>query len=213
MGKEGYPAICMSQLAARAYCKWLSAKTGRYYRLPTEAEWEYACRAGTTTAYSFGDDPDKLDDYGWYFDNSEDTEGYHKVGQMKPNPWGLYDMHGNACEWVLDQYFADYYKQFAGKTARRPLAVPAERDPRVARGGCWDDDPEKLRSAARFPSHRDWRMQDPQIPNSIWYNTEVYCPGIRLVRPLAVPDEEEAKLYEPNSEVIKEYKEAQAGKE
>ncbi len=211
MGKEGYPAICMTQLAARVYCKWLSAKTGRYYRLPTEAEWEYAARAGTDTAYSFGDDPEKLGDYAWHFENSDD--GYHKIGQKKPNPWGLYDMHGNVSEWVLDQYIPDYYKQLAGKTATCPLAAPTTEYPRVTRGGCWDDDPEKLRSAVRTGSSEDWKMQDPQIPKSIWYTTEVYCPGFRIVRPLKTPDAEEAKLYEPDIEIIKEYAEAQAGKE
>ena len=140
MGKEGYPAICMTQLAAKTYCKWLSAKTGRYYRLPTEAEWEYACRAGTKTAYSFGDDPAKLGEYAWYFDNSEDK--YHKVGKKKPNPWGLHDMHGNVAEWTLDQYIPDYYQQFAGKTDQERLGRFRRRlYPQAVRGGSWDDDP------------------------------------------------------------------------
>jgi len=211
MGKDGYPAICMTQLAARTYCKWLSAKTGRFYRLPTEAEWEYACRAGTTTAYSFGDDPKDLDDYAWHFENSED--GYHKVGLKKPNPWGLYDIHGNVAEWVTDQYVPDFYQQFTDKLAKGPVAPAVDLYPRVARGGCWDDDPDKLRSAARAASSKDWKMQDPQIPQSIWYLTEVYCPGIRVVRPLKVPSVEEAKLYEPDYSVIEQYKKDQAGKE
>ena len=211
MGKSGYPAICMTQLAARMYCKWLSAKTGRFYRLPTEAEWEYACRAGTTTAYNFGDDPAKLEEYAWYFDNSDDK--YHKVGQKKPNPWGLYDMHGNVSEWVLDQYAPDYYRQFTGKATLRPLAVATTEYPLAARGGCWDDDPELLRSAARLASSKDWKKQDPQIPQSIWYTTENNCPGFRVVRPLHVPDVEEAKLYEPDYQAVKEYQEAQAGKQ
>ena len=148
MGVEGHPAICMTQFAAQQYTKWLSMKTGRFYRLPTEAEWEYACRAGTTTAFSFGDDPDALDDYGWYFDNADDE--YQPVGRKKPNPWGLFDMHGNVSEWVLDEYTKTGYSLDPdGKLIRDPLAWPTELYPRCVRGGSWDDDPDRLRSAAR----------------------------------------------------------------
>jgi formylglycine-generating enzyme required for sulfatase activity len=212
MGKENCPAICMTQLAAKMYCKWLSAKTGRYYRLPTEAEWEYACRAGTKTAYSFGDDPDELDDYGWYFDNSD--EKYQEVGQKKPNPWGLHDMHGNVSEWVLDQYTPEGHKNLleAGQPVENPYLVPADLYPRTVRGGSWDDDPDRLRSAARRSSNRDWKMQDPQIPQSIWYHTDADFVGFRVVRPLKLPTPEEAAKYEPEIEVMREYKEAQAGK-
>ncbi len=160
MGKEGYPAVCMTPFAAKMYCKWLSAKTGRYYRLPTEAEWEYACRAGTKTAYSFGDDPEKLDDYGWYEGNSD--ERYHKVGKKKPNPWGLYDMHGNVAEWCLDQYIADRYKQLGDKLVDSPLAVVTKEYPQVVRGGGWTDEAALLRSASRRGSTKDWKSQDPR---------------------------------------------------
>lgn len=185
MGKRGYPAICMTQFGARTFCQWLTMKTGRYYRLPTEAEWEYACRAGTKTAYSFGDDAGKIDDYAWYYDNSD--EAYHKIGQKKPNRWGLYDMHGNVAEWVLDQFIPDYYKQFAGKVAIEPLAIPIKQFPRVVRGGSWDDDADRLRSAARTPSTPDWQAQDPQIPKSIWYHTDALQVGFRIIRPLVEP--------------------------
>src|SRR6267154_1429535 len=93
MGKEGFPAIAMTQHAANKYCQWLSATTGHFYRLPTEAEWEYACRAGTTTTFSFGNDTNKLGDYAWFEQNSEFK--YQKVGRKKPNPWGLYGIYGN----------------------------------------------------------------------------------------------------------------------
>ena len=203
MGKSGYPAFGMTQLAAKCYCKWLSAKTGRYYRLPTEAEWEYACRAGTKTAYSFGDDPDRVDDYGWSFMNADDR--CRKVGQKKPNPWGLHDMHGNVWEWVLDAYDPDYYQRRSGQTVRNPLLVPRTIYPRVVRGGCWDSDPEGLRSAARVASDPKWKSKDPHDPQSIWQFTASYAPGFRVVRPLRKPTAEEAELYEPDHREIERY--------
>jgi len=211
MGKDRRPAICMTQYAAQYFCKWLVAKTGRYYRLPTEAEWEYACRAGTTTAYSFGDDPKKIGEYAVYTDNSDDR--YAKVGTRKPNPWGLYDMHGNVSEWVLDQYVPDAYKKAGGKPLSNPYVVPTTEFPRAVRGGSWEDDPDALRSAARRGSHKDWKMQDPQIPQSIWYLTDARFLGCRVVRPLRVPSEEEAKRYEPDPKIRAEYKQAQGGKQ
>ncbi|MFN3193390.1 MAG: formylglycine-generating enzyme family protein [Aureliella sp.] len=188
MGKKGYPAICMTQHAARTFCKWLSAKTGRYYRLPTEAEWEYACRAGSTTAYSFGDDPDELEDYAWFFDNTDG--GYEKVGKKKPNAWGLHDMHGNVAEWVLDQYDEEGYVAIADAT-QDPLHVPETLYPRVVRGGGWDQFPEDCRSAARQASDEEWKKQDPQVPKSIWYHTDALHVGFRVVRPLSTPTAEE----------------------
>ena len=185
MGKQGYPAICMTQFAAKMYCKWLSAKTGRYYRLPTEAEWEYACRAGTKTAYSFGDDPTKLGDYAWFSDNSD--EKYHKVGQKKPNRWGLYDMHGNVCQWCLDQYVVDQYQRLGKKPVVNPVVPVTQSYPQVARGGAWTDEAPALRSAARRASCPEWKAADPQIPKSIWYYTDANFVGFRVVRRCACP--------------------------
>ena len=199
MGKEGYPAISMTQHAAKTYCRWLSVKTGRTYRLPTEAEWEYACRAGTTTAYHFGDDPKDLGAYAWYVENSENDAGdvgYGKVGQKKPNAWALHDMHGNVAEWVLDAYDTDFYKRDAGQVAENPLNRPTRLYGRVVRGGSWDDAPELLRSAARRASRRDWKQQDPQLPQSIWYHTDAQFVGFRVVRPLREPTPAEKKRYD-----------------
>jgi formylglycine-generating enzyme required for sulfatase activity len=203
MGKEGFPAASMTHYAARMYCKWLSSKTGRYYRLPTEAEWEYACRAGTKTAYSFGDDPEQLGDYAWYFDNADGA--YKKVGQKKPNAWGLYDMHGNACEWVLDQYVPDFYAQFKDKVATNPFAPTKKMYAHVARGGHFDDDPEMLRSASRVGSEKDWKQTDPQSPQSVWYFTDAKWVGFRLVRPLHEPSaEEKAKVWDVGLDIESE---------
>lgn len=193
MGKDGYPAISMTQHAANTYCKWLSAKLGQFFRLPTEAEWEYACRAGTTTAYSFGDDASKLGEYAWYAENSDLK--YQKVGKKKPNPWGLHDMHGNVIEWCLDQYEPEAYKQFVGATAENPWLKATKPYPHVARGGSWDDNPPALRSAARRASGPAWKMQDPQLPKSIWYHTDAQFLGFRIIRPLKVPPPEELSTY------------------
>jgi formylglycine-generating enzyme required for sulfatase activity len=202
MGKGRHPAICMTQHAARTYCKWLTAKTGRYYRLPTEAEWEYACRAGTKTKYSFGDDESQLDQYAWFADNA--GEGYHIVGQKKPNPWGLYDIHGNVAEWVLDQYTAEGYSLDLLK-ATNPLLVPKTLYPRTVRGGGWDKSPEECRSAAREGSSEDWIQQDPQIPVSIWYLTDALHVGFRVVRPFDEPSQEEKQAYwEASLPIMKE---------
>ena len=192
MGHDGFPAICMTQMAAKMYCQWLSAKTGHFYRLPTEAEWEYACRAGTANAYHFGDDPSKLGKYGWSIDNTDFQ--YAKVGKKKPNPWGLYDMHGNVAEWCLDQYEADRYAKIRGKQAAvNPLAVTSltQRYSRVVRGGSWDDEADMLRSASRRPSTPKWKVQDPQLPQSIWYLTDALHVGFRVVRPLRKPSNAE----------------------
>lgn len=199
MGKRGFPAICMTQHAARIYCKWLSAKTGRYYRLPTEAEWEYACRAGTTTAYSFGDDESQLEEFAWFEDNAGD--GYHLVGQKKPNPWGLHDMHGNVAEWVLDQYTEQGYPIDVLK-ATNPLLIPKTLYPRTVRGGGWDKSASQCRTAAREGSSEDWISQDPQIPVSIWYLTDALHVGFRVVRPLQEPTDKEKKEYWEASEPI-----------
>ncbi|MDB3862604.1 formylglycine-generating enzyme family protein [Flavobacteriaceae bacterium] len=192
MGVDNYPAICMTQLAAVKFCEWLSAMTGHFYRLPTEAEWEYACRAGTETAYSFGDDAGQLTEYAWYAENSEDK--YQKVGTKKPNPWGLYDMHGNVAEWTLDQYIPTVYGKRT-KGVSNPLSEGEKVYPKAVRGGSWMDGPNRLRSAARRPSSKKWKKRDPQIPKSKWWHTDAPFVGFRIVRPLETPSEEEQKKY------------------
>jgi formylglycine-generating enzyme required for sulfatase activity len=183
MGRRGQPVICITHHAAMEYCRWLSAKTGKTYRLPTEAEWEYACRAGSKTAYSFGDDPSKLDEYAWYVENTEKPQ---PVGKKKPNAWGLYDMHGNVSEWCLDHYVADLYRTLAKEPpSRGPVVLPSAKEyPYVARGGSWDDDADRLRSAARLASNPEWSVQDPQRPQSIWWHTDATFVGFRIMRPL-----------------------------
>jgi formylglycine-generating enzyme required for sulfatase activity len=186
-GRPGYPVLAISHHAAMEYCRWLTEKTGKKYRLPTEAEWEWACRAGTTTAYSFGDDSKKLGDYAWIEDNCD--EHPHPVGKKKANPWGLHDMYGNVAEWCIDRYSKDFYGRQPGDILTNPFNPPTEnRYPDVARGGSWIDTPDKCRSAARMASNPKWLKRDPQSPKSIWWMTEADYVGFRVVR--SVTDDE-----------------------
>ena len=142
-----YPATYVSWDDAVAYCEKLSEKESVTYRLPTEAEWEYACRAETKTTWSFGDDEASLGDYAWHDKNAWDIgEKYaHQVGLKKPNAFGLYDMHGNVYEWCHDYYEADYYKQSPEKDPTGPTSGSS----RVLRGGSWFDLSRLSRSAYR----------------------------------------------------------------
>ena len=193
MGKDGgYPVNSMSQLAAMMYCRWLYQKTGNFYRLPTEAEWEYACKAGTTTAYYFGDDASQLDKYAWYEKNSDDK--FHVVGQKLPNAWGLYDMIGNVMEWTLDHYSEKRYAVLESTTD--PFAAPNNaKYPKTLRGGGFTETAEELRSSKRFHSDPDWNKRDPQIPKSKWWLTEARWVGFRIIRPLNQPSTEEINQF------------------
>jgi formylglycine-generating enzyme required for sulfatase activity len=191
MGKQNYPALAMTQYSAIQFCKWLYARTGVFYRLPTEAEWEYACRAGSTTEFSFGDEETKLGEYAWYKLNS--NKKTQPVGLKKPNAWGLYDMHGNVAEWTYDQYNANFYATSVNST--NPVAFPNQLYPLVIRGGSYEDDAKYLRSAARMFSDPAWKQIDPQIPKSNWWFPDAPFIGIRLVRPAVTPTKEDIEKY------------------
>lgn len=205
MGRYGYPAVSMTQHAAKTFTKWLSKKTGRFYRLPSEAEWEYACRAGSETAWYFGNDMSKLGKYAWFFGNSLEPH-YHPVGTKKPNAWGLYDMHGNVWEYVIDQYDPNWYEQFAGKTVtwKEHINWPTKPYFRVVRGGSWNSSALETRSASRWHSSPVWKIQDPQRPKSIWYHTEARWTGFRIIRPLHEPSQElKDKFWNPQLPKVK----------
>ncbi len=192
MGKGNHPATGMTQWAALQYARWLSVKTGRLYRLPTEAEWEYACRAGTATTFPFGDDTDSLAGHAWYAANSGDV--FHSVGQMAPNAWGVHDMMGNVAEWTLDQYDATFYESLSdGVTG--PWSRPTNKHPRTVRGGAYDDEATELRCADRLESTLRWKRRDPQLPKSAWWNTDSPHVGFRVVTPDIAFTIEEIRAY------------------
>jgi formylglycine-generating enzyme required for sulfatase activity len=197
MGKEGgYPVNSLSQYAALMYCRWLYKKTGTFYRLPTEAEWEYACKAGSTTTYFFGNNSKDLPEYGWFDKNSEGK--FHKVGLKKPNAWSLYDIIGNVSEWTLDHYDEKVLEKSAANVTD-PVNHNEETYPKVLKGGGYESDSKELRSAARIKSDPEWNRRDPQIPKSKWWLTDAPSVGFRIVRPLKQPSPKEAdeffKLY------------------
>jgi len=185
-GKGRQPVISVQFHAAMEYCRWLSAKTGKTYRLPTEAEWEYAARAGSTAAFSYGAETGKLGDYAWFAGNSSGRP--HPVGQKTANPWGLFDLHGNVAEWTLDHYDPRQYAKVAPGTLG-PVLLPSDRRyPYVVRGGSWDDPAARLRSAARRGSSEEWNRRDPQSPQSIWWHTDATFVGFRVVRAVEEQD-------------------------
>jgi formylglycine-generating enzyme required for sulfatase activity len=155
--KEGpnYAATWVSWDDAVAYCEKLSQKESKTYRLPTEAEWEYACRAGTETRWSFSNDEKDLGDYAWHKENARDIgeEYAHQVGLKKPNAFGLYDMHGNVWEWCHDYFEANYYERSPGQDPRGPQGSASDSS-RVLRGGSWFYDTRYARFASRNRSDK-----------------------------------------------------------
>jgi formylglycine-generating enzyme required for sulfatase activity len=172
-GHEGYAAISVAYQNAQKFCEWLSKKSGRTYRLPTEAEWEHAARAGTTTKYFFGDDPAKLTDFAWFNANSENKP--HPVGTKKPNPWGLHDILGNVQEWVV------------GKDGKP-----------TTKGGSYRDGPEKLEITARAPKQeKSWNATDPNVPKSPWWLSDGPHVGFRVVCEIGEPKSTTAPQPDP----------------
>ncbi len=192
-GKDGQPALAMTHYNAIQFCKWLYVRTGVFYRLPTEAEWEYAARAGSETEYFFAEDAGQLADYAVFKDNSSGKTA--KVGTKKANPWGLYDILGNVSEWTYDQYDADFYKTLEGKVSDNPVNVPTKLYPHAVRGGSFESEAADMRSAARGASDPIWKQLDPQIPKSNWWFPEAPFVGMRLVRPVKQPSHEEIMAY------------------
>ena len=199
-GKGMRPAITMTYYAAETYCKWLSKVTGHKYRLPTEAEWEYVCRAGTSTPYSFpgsapdytakslknkifGAKTDPISKFAWYSFNSGGKTSPVFYGEA--NPWGVYGMYGNVWEFCSDYYEADTYSKYSAGTAVSEPKGPSSGTEHVIRGGSYLSDPLELRAAARAATNNDrWMITDPQSPKSLWWYSDCKDVGFRIVREL-----------------------------
>jgi formylglycine-generating enzyme required for sulfatase activity len=194
-GKGKRPAITMTHYAAQQYCEWLSAKTGKIYRLPTEAEWEYACRAGTSGDYFFESEPEQLsEDRLWnklfgmdttlinrYVKFSLNSQGKTHLPQtVEANPLGLLHMLGNAREFCADWYQKDIYSVYEEKI--KDPAGPPSGENHVVRGGSFKTSGIELRSASRDHTQNDqWLITDPQIPKSLWWYSDCNDVGFRVV--------------------------------
>lgn len=206
--EDNQPATTMTQYSAKQYTKWLSKLTGQQYRLPTEAEWEYACRAGSEGPYSFGSDASQLDEYAWHAGNSDAVP--HEVGKKQPNKFGLHDMHGNVMEWTVNGYSPEGYKYAVEN--KQPMSIlesvfwPDSAENRVVRGGSFQDEAPLLRSAAKVASKdEDWKSEDPNVPLSPWWFTSDPARGVgfRVFRPYeAIDAENMKKFWETDHEYI-----------
>jgi formylglycine-generating enzyme required for sulfatase activity len=173
-GHSQYPCLAETYFSAETYCKWLSDKTGKKYRLPTEAEWEYACRAGGAPVKP---EADALLEMAWVEENAE--EKTHPVAQKKPNEWGLYDTLGNALEWVLkDEAGLAQDKKYDEENPDKPKK---RADTQLARGGSWAQAAEKVNSGARFYQTPSWNVTDPQNPKSRWWLSDGKFISFRVV--------------------------------
>lgn len=204
-GRGKRPAITMTHYAAEKYCEWLSTKTGRNYRLPTEAEWEYACRANSKDAYPFdgtpsdytskgfwksilGVDTTIINSYAIYIENSKNRT--HTPRRVKPNSFGLLNMLGNVKEFCSDYYSEDTYKSYSGTENVFDPIGPKYGDEFVIRGGSFQSDAIDLRISSRdFTRKNKWLMTDPQIPKSLWWYSDCKDVGFRVVCEYTKEDE------------------------
>lgn len=200
------PAVTMSPFAARQYTKWLSALTGRDYRLPSEAEWLHAAAAGEPIDFAAEGGADAIEATAWYTDNSDYVA--QPVGQKKANAWGLHDVLGNAAEQVLDAHYPEGRPELAGKRVAwaEGVAWPREGDARLAKGGWYDAEAEEITLASRMLTEEEnWKSSDPNLPMSPWWYADYPATGVgfRLVRPLdAIPAEVRKRVWDTEDPVV-----------
>lgn len=181
----GFPAVSMTQQAALKFCRWLYLKTGRFYRLPTEAEWTYVA------LHHLGDSNSGIQ-VGWFEENSDSK--FHKVGQVASQN-GIYDMYGNVLEWTMDYWKEGFLSTYQENEINNPWVVPTKKNYRVLKGGSFYDASADVTAWTRFKSERKWQERDPQIPKSLWWLTDGSFVGFRVVSPVEQPNAEEISAF------------------